>query len=424
MESAKLQEAFLLFKTKISTAVKVSEEDRISEGEENKIAKEINVGGYTNSDVDSSDTESLDEDSETSEDPAIYYHEGDQLAPPGWAGGGDESANLTVNEASIVRSIMDDERGMISLSQVRVDHDFAWSLGKALSTNQSVTSIDMDSNYLSDIGSFLITKGLEGAQHIREVSLIYNDIGPYGARGLCRMLTANSTIRRLELHNNSLGEEGAIQIAAGLIARRQFRESRMSITDSKDGKQIGEPLESTLEYLGLYYNRIGRGTIALARALMTNVSLVFLDLSINYLDDLCAEALAKSLRYNRTLRTLVLPMNRIADSGAIAFALALPHNRTLTELDLCGNAIGQKGINALADALEVVTCKISTSGNPGIRESEHLEKRFATAAARQSSKVNFLRKLLSLPKAPMSTVFGTLRDTQLTSLFDALPSLR
>ncbi|GJJ76025.1 hypothetical protein EMPS_08383 [Entomortierella parvispora] len=94
------------------------------------------------------------------------------------------------------------------------------------------------------------------------------------------------------------------------------------------------------------------GAKALAAALRSNSTLIYLSLQENHLKETGANALANALKTNSALTTLVLTLNRIGPQGAQAMALALKENSTLTTLNLENNGVEDIGAKALSEALK------------------------------------------------------------------------
>lgn len=111
----------------------------------------------------------------------------------------------------------------------------------------------------------------------------------------------------------------------------------------------------TLTYLNLSSNNINEtGAQALAQALMTNRTLQTLELSgDNYLSSLGIKALANALKVNDSLLTLALESTRMGDDDVTNIAEALRHNTSLRKLNLTRNkGITLVGAKSLALALE------------------------------------------------------------------------
>lgn len=94
------------------------------------------------------------------------------------------------------------------------------------------------------------------------------------------------------------------------------------------------------------------GAQMLARALVSNRTLVDLKLPHNRLTSIAAGGLAQTLRANCTLTRASLASNMLTDVGAVELAAALTENRVVTGLDLSRNNIGPAGGSALRQALQ------------------------------------------------------------------------
>lgn len=89
------------------------------------------------------------------------------------------------------------------------------------------------------------------------------------------------------------------------------------------------------------------GAIEIADALITNTTLIELDIGGNNIGIIGAIVIANALEKNKTLMDLYLYKNSITDDGAIALADALEYNTSLNLLDITENTIS----NYLVDKL-------------------------------------------------------------------------
>jgi len=108
---------------------------------------------------------------------------------------------------------------------------------------------------------------------------------------------------------------------------------------------------ASVVYLWLGDIRIQQdGARLLATSLTTNSSLAFLRLENNSIGNDGACALASSLETNTSVASLVLEGNSIGFEGTLALATMLATNRTIWHLDLSCNVIGDDGACTLASA--------------------------------------------------------------------------
>lgn len=90
---------------------------------------------------------------------------------------------------------------------------------------------------------------------------------------------------------------------------------------------------------------------AIAHVLWNNESLQVLDLRVNDIGNIGAEAIFESLKSNSKLKRLYIS-NRIDDLGATNMGDCLKLNSTLTYLDVCANNISDHGATYIAKCLE------------------------------------------------------------------------
>jgi hypothetical protein len=158
-------------------------------------------------------------------------------------------------------------------------------------------------------------------------------------------LERNIPLNKITFYLNGIGDEGAIALAKALKTN------------------------TTLVYLYINKNNIGdEGAIALAEALKTNTTLVYLSMEQNNIGAKGAIAIAEALKTNTTLTRLSMDRNNIGSEGAIAFAETLITNKTLTTLIVSYCNIGSEGAKKLVDAIKINTTLtfIGLYGNEGI----------------------------------------------------------
>ncbi|KAG0345620.1 hypothetical protein BG004_003464 [Podila humilis] len=130
---------------------------------------------------------------------------------------------------------------------------------------------------------------------------------------------------------------------------------------TREGRSIDSILDS-VEYEKMGLNRAKKllktdfgdtGITALVEALKANSTAVTtMDLTNNQIGQVGTQVLAEALMTNQTLIALNLKSNFIGEAGARSFAIALEINRTLADLNLCSNEIDDAGACSLAKVLE------------------------------------------------------------------------
>ena len=258
-------------------------------------------------------------------------------------------------------------------------------IANALQSNCTLTHLSLAQNQIHDLGAIVLANSLNSNRSLQYVDLSDNDVGDSGAQELARILRSNSSLTFLDLGKTSssansekpvvildsdfeirqhlvrgelIGASGASSLARALRSNRSLTYLDLSFNEIWEAgfAALGEVLQAncTLSHLFLCGNAMGdSGTASLGEGLKSNRSLTRLYLTENGIGDPGAEALGKAMQSNHSLTHLNLQVNRIGDLGAAALASALESTGIqLTHLDLALNKISCVGAEALAKALE------------------------------------------------------------------------
>ncbi|KAF9956198.1 hypothetical protein BGZ72_002950, partial [Mortierella alpina] len=212
------------------------------------------------------------------------------------------------------------------LSKFRIGDDGALALSKTLTTNTTLTTLDLRGNNIGNDGALALSEALKTNSTLSSLNLQYNSIGENGAQALAKALKTNKALTTLYLKGNSIGEKGAQALAEALKTNKAFN----SIGE-KGAQALAEVLKSNKALITLNLNRnsIGEnGSLALSEALKTNSTLTSLNLQYNLIGEQGAQALCEALKTNSTLTTLDLKHNPI-EENALAVSEALKTNSTL-----------------------------------------------------------------------------------------------
>ncbi|XP_072894398.1 NACHT, LRR and PYD domains-containing protein 3-like [Hemitrygon akajei] len=180
------------------------------------------------------------------------------------------------------------------LRDVGLTDSGAEDLASALSTNPSLTELDLSNNTLGDSGVKLVFSAL-GNTECKVQKLELNRVGltDSGAENLASSLSTNPTLTELDLSNNKLGDSGVKLVSEALrnpeCKIQKLRLNDVSLTDS--------------------------GTDDLASALSTNPSLTGLDLGLNSLTDRSVPALRRLILTCPNLNWIELDGNRFSQTG-------------------------------------------------------------------------------------------------------------
>lgn len=83
--------------------------------------------------------------------------------------------------------------------------DVAWVLGKALSMNTAITSLDLRSCGLEADGAKLICRGLQANMAIKKLNLMSNDLRDASVVHICALFKVNVTLETVDLRSNGFG---------------------------------------------------------------------------------------------------------------------------------------------------------------------------------------------------------------------------
>ena len=218
----------------------------------------------------------------------------------------------------------------LSIVNCNVGDEHLKLLAHGLADNQTITSLDMSFNLISDFGICDLIDGLFINITLKRLTLSHNNIGNVGCVYLSDLLLGNVSLKRLDISYNRVGSDGAKSISKALCSN------------------------SLLKRLDLGHNNIGdEGCSALAEGLKANKTLATLDLSFNAIGSeglirLCNDGIL----YNRGLKDLSLHGNPFDNAGAKSLVKALIDHKTLKRVDIGNNEkIGVDGIGTIAQTL-------------------------------------------------------------------------
>ncbi|XP_051865754.1 ribonuclease inhibitor-like isoform X5 [Pristis pectinata] len=272
-------------------------------------------------------------------------------------------------------------------------------LASAVSTNRSLTELDLGGNKLGDSGVKLVSEALKNPEcKIHKLGLQRAGLTAVGVVDLISALSTNRSVTELDLDDNDLGDSGVKLVsealrnpeckihklglqcvgltAAGVVDLASALSTNRPLTDLNLGgnklgdsgvKLVSEALrnpECKIHKLGLWcVGLTAAGVVDLASTLSTNRSLTELDLGGNKLGDSGVKVVSEALRNPECkIQKLGLWCVGLTAAGVVDLASALSTNRSLTELDLGGNKLGDSGVKLVSEALRNPECKIQKLG--------------------------------------------------------------
>ncbi|KAI7790297.1 hypothetical protein IRJ41_000987, partial [Triplophysa rosa] len=218
------------------------------------------------------------------------------------------------------------------------------SLASVLSSNSSVTELDMSNNNLQDSGVKKLQKGLEHTNcKLKKLRLSECSITEEGYRCLSEAVRSNpSHLISLDLSGNDPGPSG-VKLIYDLIQDTNCALNTVRFLKSFSAVEA-------FEYL----------TGVLASVLSSNSSVTELDMSNNNLQDSGVKKLQKGLEHtNCKLKKLSLSECSITEGGYVALSEAVRSNPShLISLDLTGNDPGPSGVKLIHQLIQDTNCAL------------------------------------------------------------------
>ena len=209
-----------------------------------------------------------------------------------------------------------------------LNDSFAKELGKAFEKNSNLLVLFLSDNNLSSNGikallgnSSNISK--TSLTNLSKLNLAHNPIGDNASHLIENMLKTHINLQNLDLQNCLLGFNTIKSLAKGLEESASLKILNIRANNLSDDEitELAKSLNNTncvLETLNLSVNRIHSvGAQAMSDALQINNNLKILNLEYNEIDELGTYALLKSLSKNPTIRSLYLSFNLIGSSKNI-----------------------------------------------------------------------------------------------------------
>ncbi|KAM8924020.1 NACHT, LRR and PYD domains-containing protein 12-like [Pelodytes ibericus] len=268
-------------------------------------------------------------------------------------------------------------------------------LRSVIITNRSLIKLDLTSNNLQDLGVKHLCEGLRHPdctlQELRlfkcgltssccenllsviitnrsltQLDLSFNSLQDSGVKRLCEGLRhPDCTLRELRLDNCDLTTSCCEDLLSVIITNRSLTQLDFSQNDLQDSgvKRLCEGLRHpgcTLQELRLKACGLTSSCCEdLLSVIITNRSLMKMDLSRNNLQDLGVKYLCEGLRHpDCTLQKLMLNNCDLTSSCCEDLLSVIITNRSLTKLDLSENNLQDSGEQHLFEALRHPDCTL------------------------------------------------------------------
>eukprot|EP00359_Climacostomum_virens_P001679 CAMPEP_0204897674 /NCGR_PEP_ID=MMETSP1397-20131031/869_1 /ASSEMBLY_ACC=CAM_ASM_000891 /TAXON_ID=49980 /ORGANISM="Climacostomum Climacostomum virens, Strain Stock W-24" /LENGTH=860 /DNA_ID=CAMNT_0052065451 /DNA_START=87 /DNA_END=2668 /DNA_ORIENTATION=+ len=255
-----------------------------------------------------------------------------------------QKRNLIPVPHGIVRS--KGTESSINLRQRRMGDDYAKALGEGLAHIQSVETLDLKSNRLTESGSVTILSRLKTG-NLQELNLSENQLGLKTFDLLVELLDdSKCKLKKLNLDSTGIKTNSVMKLCDVLIYNSSL--GRLSLAKNRinetAARAIGNMLKanSTLKNLDLHWNQVrGPGMESIFGGLMSNNTLKVLDLSWNALgrqrDDAGVRVMSEALKIHKKLLHLDISHNNFSLSECKIIAEGLKENHTIYGIHADGN---------------------------------------------------------------------------------------
>ena len=236
------------------------------------------------------------------------------------------------NAVELIKALCGSRLKVLWLSNTDIGDPDCEALFELLKSNHLLQRLDIDQNNLS---SESVASIITGLSHNSSLTCLDNSNSYFSLANvdsLASVLSNQSkcTLKKLVLQDCYITSGSAVELAAALCKN------------------------TTLDDLNLNHNPIGEhveGVTAVAKMLVENRTLTWLQLQDCHISRQGASELAAALYKNLTLNYLFLDHNPIGVEGASSMSDMLRHNTSLGVLHLCDDSVGEEGVCHLIDSL-------------------------------------------------------------------------
>ena len=219
----------------------------------------------------------------------------------------------------------------------------------------------MDGTGINDPDFECLASYIHSTTSLQKLNIGGNDISVESIDSLCKALSTNSSITSLDMNDCHLTTSHCVCL--GQLLRHpihckieELRLRNCSLTSDGVGEVMsGLSDNHTLRELDLNnYNKIrSEGVVTIATMLNTNSSLRRLYLDRCSIDSSGGVVLGTALERNKTLRELRLSWNALGDDGVRGLIVGLENNSSLEELNLADDeSLGEEGVSLLLKCVE------------------------------------------------------------------------
>eukprot|EP00960_Hanusia_phi_P044871 756872-Hanusia_phi.AAC.10 len=254
--------------------------------------------------------------------------------------------------------LMDYLREFDNVIALRLSHnnfgiEGAKRIAEAINDCQSLSHLFLDGNKIEDRGGLILVEKLARNTSLRTISLGCMDLGHQTFTMLGKVLTQNNSITTLNIDRPilfSCQEESIYHLASGLKLNKTLRSLSIKNAGLRDHGCFllcdNLMLNETLTELDLSSNRLSEiSGQYIHNLLKKDLNLMRLKLSCNKLCDRGCEVLAQALPASSIVE-LDISYNEIGSQGIEALSVAIAHSTRLKMLCIWGNHLDSSSLQS------------------------------------------------------------------------------
>ena len=254
----------------------------------------------------------------------------------------------------------------LNISNNRITDEGAKTLAVAIQVNTVLQELNISKNWISKEGVMRIVEACTKNRTLHKLVCTHNNLSKSGLAAINEYIRKENAVQIFDASWNTLCSKGdrlAFKITFQLLNLQQKSQSHYGIQQEiwhvdkiTDPKYFKELMQNSLD--DVHINVVGAVMTdyemsIFCDCLMTNSTLMELELSSNKITDETAKIIIKALQVNKFLQTLDISCNKISDKGLSSISDYIKINNVLCKLNLSDLQISDKGAKTLAVAIQV-----------------------------------------------------------------------
>ena len=269
------------------------------------------------------------------------------------------ASSLLKKSSKLKKTFISINRNCISLPDLRLDSHIGLYIIQYFTAYRSLLRVDMSGNPIGDrIGALLVHCLNSFSEGLEYLDLSATGISLYTSQALQKMLQ-NSLLRLqyLKIESNLIQDEGLCCICVGLLSNNTllFLNVGDNQIDISGGYALSKVIRINRGLKGINISKScikGKPLREICRSLIVNNEIISINLSSCQIDDEDTKEIGHLLNANNHIQQVYLSQNNISQKGLDYLKYGLPKNKSLIHLALSGNKnIKLAGLEKIKDSM-------------------------------------------------------------------------